>query len=527
LQGSLDHLIGRIVEVLPVTSAGITLISPGHPPRYIAASDDAALRYEKLQTDLREGPCLLAYDSGDAVAIPDVRLDERFPLFCPAALEDGLGAVFAFPLRHGDGRLGALDVYLDSPGTFDYEDMAAAQSLADVVAACLTVRSGPMSSTDDADLLRLGVLDGVTERRATNEALRRSEELHRSAMETMTEGAYVLSADGRVLGSNATARRLLGVAAGDFAELLFVQENGSELPANEYPTSIALREGTFAEAIVGVLDARGGRRWLAASSQPLRRTESGRPWAAVCTISDITAQREAARLSEESVGVFSHEMRTPLTSIKGALDMIAAGATGELTDPAQRMIDVASNNTERLLRLVDSMLDLAKVDSGRTGLNFADADLTDLVRQAVAVMGPLADCANVQIVMAGLEHLGPTLNVDSDRIIQTLTNLLSNAVKFSPEGGVIDVSIDPSSGDEPVVVRVIDHGRGVPPEMFEEVFERFRQVAASDARSGTGTGLGLAICRSIIEGHRGKIWIEATPGGGTTCIFTLPQLVTP
>jgi signal transduction histidine kinase len=100
-------------------------------------------------------------------------------------------------------------------------------------------------------------------------------------------------------------------------------------------------------------------------------------------------------------------------------------------------------------------------------------------------------------------------------------------VKFSPEGGVIDVSIDPSSGDEPVVVRVIDHGRGVPPEMFEEVFERFRQVAASDARSGTGTGLGLAICRSIIEGHRGKIWIEATPGGGTTCIFTLPQLVTP
>ena len=137
IQGILDHLVERIVEVLPVTAAGVTLISAGTAPRYIAASDESALRFERLQSDTGEGPCLSAYESGVAVAIPDLASDERYPGFAPAAVEAGLAAVFTFPLRHGDGRLGALDLYRDVAGVLSPDDMEAAQTLADVAAAYL------------------------------------------------------------------------------------------------------------------------------------------------------------------------------------------------------------------------------------------------------------------------------------------------------------------------------------------------------------------------------------------------------
>ena len=137
IQAILDHLVERIVGVLPVTAAGVTLISAGRAPQYIAASGDSALRFEFLQTEIGQGPCLLAYETGHAVSIPDLRTDGRFPLFGPAAVAAGLGAVFTFPLRHGEGRLGALDLYREQPGDLDSHDMDAAQTLADVAAAYL------------------------------------------------------------------------------------------------------------------------------------------------------------------------------------------------------------------------------------------------------------------------------------------------------------------------------------------------------------------------------------------------------
>ena len=137
IQGILDHLVTRIVEILPITSAGVTLITPGTAPHYIAASDDAALRYEQLQTLVGQGPCVAAFETGEAVSVADLSSDTRFPLFAPAAVAAGLAAVFTFPLRHSDGRLGALDLYRDSPGALDEGDMAAAQTLADVAAAYL------------------------------------------------------------------------------------------------------------------------------------------------------------------------------------------------------------------------------------------------------------------------------------------------------------------------------------------------------------------------------------------------------
>jgi len=161
IQGILDHLVLRIVEVLPITAAGVTLIDGAREPRYVAASDPSALEYERLQTKLSEGPCIAAYNSGEAIEVADLATDDRFPAFTPEALRAGLAAVFTFPLHQGDGRLGALDLYRDTPGSLTAHDMAAAQTLADVAAAYLLNANAREDARATADRFRHSALHDV------------------------------------------------------------------------------------------------------------------------------------------------------------------------------------------------------------------------------------------------------------------------------------------------------------------------------------------------------------------------------
>jgi diguanylate cyclase (GGDEF)-like protein len=163
IQGILDHLVKRIVEIMPVTAAGVTLISDGLEPRYIAASNGSALRYERLQSELGEGPCLAAYHTGEAISVPDLRIEKRFPKFSPGALDAGLGAVFTFPMNHGELRLGALDLYRDTPGPISDDSMGAAQTLADVAAAYVLNAQARADLQDTSDRSREAALhDSLT-----------------------------------------------------------------------------------------------------------------------------------------------------------------------------------------------------------------------------------------------------------------------------------------------------------------------------------------------------------------------------
>ena len=162
----------------------------------------------------------------------------------------------------------------------------------------------------------------------------------------------------------------------------------------------------------------------------------------MCTFIDVTDRREVDRMKNEFISVVSHEMRTPLTSIKGALGLIASGATGTLSDTAQRMIDIAANNTNRLIRLVNDTLDIERIESGLIALVRTEVDLIELVRDAVAIR---ARSPSTKVYTSSLTRHTPRTFVvmaDSDRIIQTVTNLLSNAVKFSPSGSSVAVSVD-------------------------------------------------------------------------------------
>ncbi len=154
IQAILDHLVVRIVDVLPVTAAGVTLISPGAQPRYVAASDESALRFEELQAELGEGPCVAAYDSGEPIAVADLREETRFPTFAAKAVDAGLVAVFTFPLRQGEACLGALDLYRDTPGLLDDDAVGAARTLADVAAAYLSNAQARAEMRDSSDRYR-------------------------------------------------------------------------------------------------------------------------------------------------------------------------------------------------------------------------------------------------------------------------------------------------------------------------------------------------------------------------------------
>ncbi|MCC5626768.1 response regulator [Nostoc sphaeroides CHAB 2801] len=232
---------------------------------------------------------------------------------------------------------------------------------------------------------------------------------------------------------------------------------------------------------------------------------------------DITERKQIERMKDEFVSVVSHELRTPLTSIHGSLGMLASGLLPTDSEQGKRLLQIATESTERLVRLINDILDIERIESGKAKMEPEICNIVDLIAQAVNVMQPLADKAGVTLSISALS--GQVL-ADCDRIIQTLTNLLSNAIKFSSAGSTVWLGAQ-QQGDE-VLLTVKDNGRGIPSDKLESIFERFQQVDSSDSRNHDGTGLGLAICKSIMQQHGGRIWVESVLGQGSTFYLTLP-----
>ncbi|MCT7990110.1 PAS domain S-box protein [Laspinema olomoucense] len=249
---------------------------------------------------------------------------------------------------------------------------------------------------------------------------------------------------------------------------------------------------------------------------------------AVLTFKDITERQGVERMKDEFISVVSHELRTPLTSIRGSLGLLANGLLESYPEKAERMLQIAVSNTDRLVRLINDILDLERIQSGKVTMVEQFCNAADLTIQAADAMRTMADKAGVTICV---NPIPVQLWADPDRIFQVLTNLLSNALKFSPEGGKVWLSASLTSAGSPdflnsqtpeVLFQIKDQGRGIPGDKLETIFERFQQVDASDSRKKGGTGLGLAICRSIVEHHGGQIWVESVVGEGSSFYFTLP-----
>jgi len=235
---------------------------------------------------------------------------------------------------------------------------------------------------------------------------------------------------------------------------------------------------------------------------------------------DITDIKNAEKMKDEFISTLSHELRTPLTSIIGSLGITTGMFADSLSPEVSEMLDVSRRNADHLVRLINDLLDLQKVEMGNLTLDKEIIRLADLITYGVALNKGYADKAGVSLKvddeMPHLEVLG-----DWDRLIQVLSNLISNAVKFSPKGETVEVMLHELS-DQRARISVCDKGPGIPAEFKTRIFQRFAQADSSDARSVGGTGLGLSISKSLVEAHDGTIGFVTDPDVGTNFFFRLP-----
>ncbi|MGH8746208.1 MAG: sensor histidine kinase, partial [Burkholderiales bacterium] len=234
---------------------------------------------------------------------------------------------------------------------------------------------------------------------------------------------------------------------------------------------------------------------------------------------DITQQLEAERLKKEFTSTLSHELRTPLTSIIGSLQLINSGVLGDVEKDVTELTTIAERNGQRLLDLINDLLDIEKIESGKFTLSPEIVSLDSLLRDTLVLNKGFADRYNVRLALEdGL--LPIKVEADPKRLVQVVTNLLSNAAKFSPEGGTVDITLKVES--EKARVGVHDRGSGIPDTFRARIFSRFAQADSTATRLKGGTGLGLAICKRLIELMHGTIGFGDRSGGGTTFFFELP-----
>jgi PAS domain S-box-containing protein len=324
--------------------------------------------------------------------------------------------------------------------------------------------------------------------------------LQRTSAELMGKSISTVHEAGELQSRGEQLTRAMGMpVTGDYHALVLKARYGI---ADEFECTYVRKDGT---------------RFPVSLTVTALRSESDNPTGYLMIAADQSERRAVERMKDEFVSVVSHELRTPLTSIKGALGLLAGGITGALPPKAEEMAEIARSNADRLSHLVDDLLDLQRIESGRITLDKRSCDVAKLMKDSVESVHLVAESEGVTIALL---PLSAPIRVDPGRIVQALVNLLGNAIKFSPRGRHIEFAAERKGSS--VVFRVKDEGRGIPRDKLETIFERFQQVDASDAREKGGTGLGLAICRSIVQQHGGRVWAESEPGAGSTFYVQLP-----
>ncbi|BAY07656.1 response regulator [Calothrix sp. NIES-2098] len=360
----------------------------------------------------------------------------------------------------------------------------------------------------------------LNERLRIQEQLRISQAKFARILDIADDAIISIDAEQKIILFNQGAEKIFGYSApeaiGQSLDLLlplrFAQAHRHHVVDFGKSPSLARRMGERQE-IFG--RRRDGTEFPAEAS--ISKVDNGDEFYYTVILRDITDRKQIERMKDEFVSVVSHELRTPLTSIHGSLGMLASGLLPAESEQGKRLLQIATDSTDRLVRLINDILDIERIESGRVKMERETCTVPDLIESAVNIMQPLADKAKVKLSISSLPI---ELWVDPDRIVQTLTNLLSNAIKFSTAGQTVWL-VTAQQGDE-VVFTVKDTGRGIPADKLDSIFERFQQVDSSDSRNHDGTGLGLAICKSIVQQHGGRIWVESTLEQGSTFYFTLP-----
>jgi PAS domain S-box-containing protein len=382
-------------------------------------------------------------------------------------------------------------------------------------------------------LMSRSILFDIRDRKHIEAALRDSEAKFRSLSESSPNGVLMTDAQGHFIYTNPRAQEICGYS---FEEALGTGWTGFIHPDDLLPLlahweSAIVHPQNLMFNQVRHVHQDGTVRYGRIKLAPLQDATS-QFTGYVGTIEDITEQRQIETMKNEFISVVSHELRTPLTAIRGSLGLLANGVYDRKPEKGKKMLVLALDQTDRLVRLVSDILDLKRLESGQVALTKQSCEAATLMIQSAEMM---QDLAQQNCITLSVTPLYVPVWAAPDAIAQTLTNLISNAIKFSPEGSTIWLSAElvedeagrqgvaePIRSSSQVCFAIKDQGRGIPADKLETIFGQFQQVDASDSRQKGGTGLGLAICRSIVQQHGGQIWVESTLGKGSTFYFTLP-----
>jgi two-component system, OmpR family, sensor histidine kinase VicK len=465
-------------------------------------------------------------------------------------VENSLGFLFTCTM---DGRLTSLNAYtaetlgynaealagraitelLDDEGAAAFEDCLKAVDnreewqgslrirRSDGVYRRIAFRSRRMNLPDEKPFVLNHGID-VTEQHEAEEALHLATRQRELILESVGDGIYGIDLVGRLTFINQAAAEALGyspeeLTGRDVHEVIYhsrpdgsrySQGNSPILQAMHRSETIRMRDEIFWRG-------EGTSFPVDYSASPL--VEDGRISGMVVAFQDISERRRLERMKDEFLSTVGHELRTPLTSLRASLGLISSGSLDKLPEKRKLMVEMAIGNCDRLVRLVNDILDFDAVEKGRLPLNRLALDAGTLLQRAADTAKAQATAARVEIRVAAAPAI---VIADEARVLQVLSELITNALKFSPPETTIRLTARPFSERE-VLFSVEDQGRGIAREKLEKIFERFQQGDASDTRSRGGTGLGLALCRSMIEQHGGKIWAESE-GPGSRFLFTLP-----
>jgi PAS domain S-box-containing protein len=362
------------------------------------------------------------------------------------------------------------------------------------------------------------LVEEIQRREATEEALRVSESRANAIFQSAIDGVITFNSDYLIDTVNPAAETMFGYSAAEMRNLHIhhlmligePQSSANRSTANGAPPATGLRLVTGWR--------RNGEAFpieLTVSPVQLRdRT--------IYTgiIRDVTERTKLDRMKSEFVSMVSHELRTPLTSIKGSLSLLNTNVVGELPPRARNMISIGLQNAERLLRLINDILDIEKIETGKMEFTFAPMEVRELIEEAIQANKAFLDQFGVQAAIDVAAEARVMVSGDHHRLMQVLANLISNATKYSPEQGTITVGAKYQDGA--VRIWVKDQGPGIPESFKNLIFQKFSQADASDTRRPGGTGLGLSIAKAIVEQHRGTIGYDSEPGKGATFYFDLP-----
>ncbi len=491
----------------------------------------------KVGLDVAETPrgdafCAHAILERGVTMVPDSHADPRFADNPLVQHEPKIRFYAGAPLVTPEGyALGTLCVIDRKPRTLEKAQLEALQALARQVVTYveLRMRTGDLDrSTRELERTQLAS-------RTASRAVQSLLNLQRAIFDGANHAIVACAPEGTILSFNKAAARMLGYEAsevvGSASLTLFHDPKEMVRRARELSEELGqpIEPGfeTFsAKARRGVPDERewslvrkDGTSFPALSTVTALKDQAGQLTGFVELAQDITERKQVEQMKNEFVSIVSHELRTPLTSIRGALGLLEGGVLGDLSAEAKEMIAIARQNSDRLIRLINDILDLDKIEAGKMELVHTRLDAGELARAALEGIRAYADTASVELRASVPDKLA--LFGDRDRLLQVLTNLLSNAIKFSPAQGVVTLRAEAVGAN--LRFSIADSGPGIPEHQRNLLFRKFQQLDASDTRRKGGTGLGLAISKAIVEQHRGRIWIESVPGKGAVFFFELPR----